>query len=91
MEVELYAPAELEAGQVGYSVDVEGRSLIGGDGGWRAEWVVIGIETLLGDPIFVDVTTPQLPVFTAMHGMGKWDPELIADSLEQFLGIDLDV
>jgi hypothetical protein len=45
---------------------------------------VIAIDEALGDPIFIDTSKPQYPVFSAMHGAGVWDPELIADGLTGF-------
>jgi len=42
--------------------------------------LVIGIESMLGDPIFINTS-----VFKATHGMGKWDPDLLAPSFRTFL------
>jgi len=85
IEIELLAPDDLDAGQVGFAISPEGESLVGPAGFWQPEWFVIGLETLLGDPNFVDLDDPALPVMTAMHGMGRWDPDRIADSLEVLL------
>ena len=52
---------------------------------WQPQWFVIGMETLIGDPVFVDLDDPNLPVFTAMHGMGSWRAVRLAPSLEGFL------
>ena len=38
----------------------------------------------LGDPIFVDISTPKLKVLGAAHGEGIWEPFVIADSLDNF-------
>ena len=73
---------ELQAAQQGYSVVPEGRKT-----DWRDEWVVIGYEGLCGDPIFVDTSSPSLPVFTAAHGAGQWRPKQIAATWEHFIGI----
>jgi hypothetical protein len=82
--IELYPVQELESAQVGYSLDPNGRSLVGdGKGYWHKEWLVIGHETACGDPIFVSKDHPY-PVFTAIHGQGEWDPTLVAPSVEQF-------
>ncbi len=50
----LFAETELSEGQKGYSVDPNGKSLVGGkDGDWKNSWLVIGFEELCGDPIFL--------------------------------------
>lgn len=83
--LKLFAPEELEKHQTGYSRSPEGKSLCdGAPGSWRPEWVAIGYETGLGDPIFLDTSVPGFPVMTAMHGEGSWEPEMIARSIEDF-------
>ena len=47
---------------------------------------MIGYEDLCGDPIFLDVSKSELPVFTASHGQGLWESELIAQSAAAFFG-----
>lgn len=82
--IELYPVHEIESAQIGYSVDPSGMSLAGdGEGDWRDEWIVIGHETGCGDPVILS-TDPPYPVFTAMHGQGAWEVDLVAPSLEQF-------
>jgi len=82
--IKLFELAELENGQIGYSVKADGQSLTGrGPGDWREDWLVIGYETALGDPVFLS-TQPPHPVFTAFHGQGTWTPDLIAPSVERF-------
>jgi hypothetical protein len=77
---------EIQGGQEGYSVDPQGRSLVGeAEGDWRRSWLVIGTEQTTGDPLFIDLEKPLLPVYTAMHGMGDWQPEPVADSADAFL------
>lgn len=84
--VTLFPEDEIDAGQVGYAVDPDGHPLTGGaDGDWRRAWLVIGHEESTGDPIFIDFEKPMMPVCTAMHGMGDWQPEQIADSAAAFL------
>lgn len=85
VEVTLMAPPDLDAAQVGYATDAQGRDLTKAEGGWHSEWLVIGTDYFLGDPYFVDLSHPDMPVFTAMHGAGRWDPEPVADSLRAFL------
>lgn len=66
---------------------VEECSLItGSPGAWEENWYVIA-QNALGDPFFVDVSTAECPVFTAMHGAGCWEPIKLADSLAEFIEI----
>ena len=77
---------ELEDVQLGYRVSTSGEDLTGSrEGDWKNEWLVIGRDDLLGDPVFVDLTDEALPVFTAAHGEGSWSPVLIATSLHGFI------
>lgn len=72
--------------QLGYSTHPDGSDLCGeNEGDWLREWVVIGTDTEVGDPFFVDSSNPELPVYTAMHGMGTWEPDLVAKSLKSFI------
>jgi hypothetical protein len=80
--------AELNAFQVGYSRLPDGRSLYGGEGEWQKEWIAIGYETAMGDPVILDAATMR--VTTAAHGEGAWDPQPIATSLEGF-GVALQI
>ncbi|RZM83434.1 hypothetical protein C3B51_07365 [Pseudoalteromonas rubra] len=72
--------------QLGYSIDPDGNDLTGmNEGDWQDSWVVIGTDTEVGDPFFVDISELSLPVYTAMHGNEYWEPELVATSLTSFL------
>lgn len=83
--IKLFATAELEQGQVGYAVASDGKSLYSdNNGSWRSGWIVIGYETACGDPLFIDSDDPALPVLTAMHGVGNWEPSPVAISLKVF-------
>jgi len=83
--IKLFSAGELEDGQLGYSVAPDGNSLCSGErGAWQPNWVVIGYETGLGDPLFLDIDLASLPVLTAMHGEGAWKPVLVATSIEAF-------
>jgi hypothetical protein len=83
--VKIFTFAELEESQVGYSRSPSGESFCDGQpGSWRPEWVVIGYETSLGDPIILDTAAADLQVKTALHGEGSWDPFPIARSLNSF-------
>ena len=59
--------------------------------GWRAGWVIIAHSSLLGDPYFLDVSSPDAegdcPVYTAMSGTETWKPRLCASSFAMFLRI----
>lgn len=72
--------------QIGYSISKDGELLIGfDDGDWLEGWYVIGRDLSLGDPIFINLNDPEIPVYTASHGMGSWTPEIIAPSYSSFL------
>jgi hypothetical protein len=86
--IELFSPSDIEHVQLGYSRSPGGEDLCGNRAGdWRRSWVVFGHETLCGDPLFVDTDQPQFPVYTAMHGAGSWEPDLVADSFAAFAAI----
>lgn len=73
--IRLVALAELKDSQIGYSESLEGKDLCtGAPGDWRSDWVVIGEDTCVGDPLILDTSSEVLAVFTAMHGQGQWDP-----------------
>jgi hypothetical protein len=59
--------------------------------GWRSGWVIIAHSSLLGDPYFLDVSSPDpegdCPVYTAMSGTEQWKPRLCASSFAMFLRI----
>lgn len=83
--VRVHGVDELEEAQIGYSIDPSGPSLVDGEpGSWQRQWVVIGYEDGCGDPIFIDAETESFPVYTAMHGKGNWEPNLIATGLLNF-------
>ncbi|PGU11145.1 hypothetical protein, partial [Bacillus thuringiensis] len=86
MTIELFNSEEIEEGQLGYSFDEEGQSLVGNEeGDWKEGWIVIGIDSYLGDPIFVDSNDENCPVYTAMHGEGEWEKECIAERIEDII------
>ncbi len=81
--LKLLSPDELEEGQTGYSSSSAGEALCDGKpGSWKAEWIAIGYDTSLGDPIILDTSNAQ--IMTAMHGEGSWEPHPIAKSLHAF-------
>jgi hypothetical protein len=82
----LHRHDELRQGQVGYSIDDQGTALTGdAPGDWRENWLVIGYEDECGDPIFIDATRQEFPVYTAPHGKGDWVPNLVATSFANFI------
>ena len=84
IELNISSPSQLDQHQEGYSRNGAGRSLVTGKkGDWKEEWTVIGWNEL-GDPIFVDLKSHELQVFSAMHGEGSWEPYRITDSLNNF-------
>jgi hypothetical protein len=90
--VRLIAAAGLAAEQNGLSLAADGESRAGPNAnGWRPSWIVIGHSTLLGDPYFLDVGSPDAegdcPVYTAMSGTELWKPRLCASSFAMFLRI----
>ncbi|GAB2454710.1 hypothetical protein GCM10011375_02290 [Hymenobacter qilianensis] len=75
---------DLDAAQIGYKVDSKGNNLTSiNEGDWQEEWLVIANDDL-GDPIIVDTSSPDLAVLTAAHGEGDWEPQVIAESLDDF-------
>jgi hypothetical protein len=81
----LYSVEELNEAQIGYSVNPLGEDLTGDkDGDWKSSWLVIGYEDSLGDPFFIDLSIEELPIFTAVHGEGRWNRTLIASSFSGF-------
>ena len=60
-------------------------------GGWRPSWIVVAHSALLGDPYFLDTSSPDAegdcPVYTAMSGTESWKPRLCASSFALFLRI----
>ena len=86
--IQLFPLHKIDEGQIGYARSEEGDSLCdGAEDSWKPEWIVIGYEIALGDPVFVDTSNPEFPVMTAMHGERTWDPLPVAKSLEAFATI----
>ncbi|WP_156117290.1 hypothetical protein [Xanthomonas sacchari] len=80
------APADhLTQFQVGYAFAPDGTTLCTGEAGaWQQTWLAIGHDTCVGDPLILDCSTKPFQVLTAMHGVGKWEPTIIACSLDGF-------
>ena len=80
--VELDSIAGIPDAQKGYSIIPEGSET-----DWKASWLVIGHETSMGDPIFIDIEEEEFPVYIAPHGEGSWSPTQIAPSAGAFFAI----
>lgn len=86
--VTLFSESELDEEQLGYNVN----SITGEiDDEWKENWLVIGREDLLGEPLFIDLQIEELPVYTTTHGEGVWNPELVASSFKNFIESLLEV
>lgn len=82
----IHAGGDLQEAQLGYARHPNGSDLTGvSEGEWRKEWIVIGQNIELGDPYFVDTSEESLPVHTAAHGIGTWEPTIVSPSLRNFL------
>lgn len=85
-EIYLFHENELEKGQMGYRYDKNKNSLISGKkGDWQEGWIVIGYETDMGDPIFVDIKNDLQPIYTAEKGAEIWEPVCIARSIDEIM------
>ena len=90
--VKLIPAQRLAEEQNGFALSEDGtlRSVAAANG-WRAGWVIIAHSSLLGDPYFLDVSSPDAegdcPVYTAMTGTDTWKPRLCASSFAMFLRI----
>ncbi len=84
--VTLFPADELEEAQVGYSLGESGEDFTGENAGdWKRSWLVIAYEDSLGEPFFVDLSAQELPVYTAAHGEGVWNPMMVASSFTGFI------
>lgn len=79
---------DFEKMQIGYRWNpVQQCTLITNNtGSWQENWYVIA-QNELGDPFFVDFTTENYPVYTAIHGRGGWKAFKVSDSICQFTEI----
>ena len=90
--VRLIPSIELLQEQLGFALDESGNLREqASSSGWRPQWIIVGHSSLLGDPYFLDVSSPDAegdcPVFTAMSGTDLWQAELCASSFAMFLRI----
>ncbi len=85
MEVYLYDIEELEEVQLPYQLDPEGKLRASHEpGAWQVNWLVVGMEDLCGDPLFIDTSDDRFPVFSAASGEVEWEAVQIADSWDGF-------
>lgn len=90
--VELIPSEHLLDEQKGFALTETGSARNApGPGGWRTSWVIIAHSTILGDPYFLDISSPDAEgdcaVYTAMSGTDTWKPRLCASSFAMFLRI----
>lgn len=80
-------PERLDDYQAGFRTHgLTGESLVSeADGEWHPDWYVIAL-TGLDDPVFIATGEARsgYPVYTALHGAGRWDAIRIAPSLADF-------
>lgn len=84
----LFSESEIDEEQKGYSTDALTGEILSD---WKDNWLVIGREDLVGDPLFVDLQAEELPVYTAAHGEGNWNPILVSNSFSGFIESLLEV
>lgn len=93
VDFEVFSFKEIDECQIGYSIDSDGNSLVTEEEDtWNDSWIVIGYETLCGDPIIIELNEAGYPVCRLMHGMGSWDNgTFLANSMQSFLHILKDI
>lgn len=73
----------LEKEQIGYGYDLNN---VQSNNWFGKEFVVIGKDSCLGDPIIAKVDEAEIPVFTIFNN-DKTSIEKVADSFEQYMGV----
>lgn len=81
---------ELTKAQLGFGVNavkspVTSDNTTSSDGDWQASWLVFARDTELGDPYFIDVLQPELPVYTGFLGDAGWEKTLVAQTLDGYI------
>ncbi|MGG3889821.1 SMI1/KNR4 family protein [Metabacillus fastidiosus] len=89
----IFSFEQLDDCQTGFSIDSDGNSLVTDEeGSWDDNWIVIGYETICGDPIIIELNEDRYPVSRLIHGMGNWDAgSFLTDSMESFIKILQDI
>ncbi len=74
---------ELDDAQIGYKYDSNRETIKE----WKGdEFVVIGNDSALGDPIIAKIDEEEIPVYSMFHD--DWSSfEKIAESFEQYIGV----
>ena len=82
---------ELNNAQLGFGMSELGQAIANNDtapeekGSWQTTWQVIARDTELGDPYFVDIGQPTLPVYTGFLGDEGWEVEQVATTLAGYI------
>lgn len=78
-----YKKDEIEDAQIGFRYDNNKKEIKG----WKGkEYVVIGNDSALGDPIIAKVDEKELTIYSMFHD--DWNSfEKVAESFEQYIGI----
>lgn len=78
-----YKKDEIEDAQIGFRYDNEKNEIKQ----WKGkEYVVIGNDSALGDPIIAKVDETEIPIYSMFHD--DWNSfEMVAESFEQYMGI----
>lgn len=50
--------------------------------GWNKDWFVIA--NVISDPVFINLSLINSPVYFAKHGVGKWEDCIISNSIKYF-------
>lgn len=86
-ELWLYNPLNIRINQAGYRwiPDESGETMIENIDLWDRNWLVIG--EIGGDPIIAHIDQAGTPISIAKHGMGDWQPQIVAKDLGAFLDL----
>ncbi len=80
--------SDLDKVATGFEEDFEGMSFnYDQDKDWPKDWLLIGDDRVVGDPVIVDKKSDNLVVMTAIKGDRKWQSFVIADSFTNFMKI----
>ncbi len=78
---------DLDSVATGFEQDFEGMSFnYDRDKDWPKNWLLIGYDRVVGDPVIIDAKSENLVVMTAIKSE-KWQSFVIADSFTNFVKI----
>lgn len=82
--------AQLHKAQLGFGISELGQETAQQGttieaGQWQASWQVVGRDTELGDPYFVDTQHGDLPVYTGFLADKGWEVEQVATTLPSYV------